>query len=90
MSYFEHYFNLAGERTLRGRGRPVNLSRFDELHWMTSESELWPIAKHLEQIPHIALLPRSAARRLSPLDAGLRQAGTLNHPGLRTGQKLSH
>src|SRR5437868_15202408 len=29
MSYFEHYFNLEGERTLRGHGRPVNLARFD-------------------------------------------------------------
>src|SRR5438874_9472627 len=27
MSYFEHYFNLEGERTLRGHGRPVNLDR---------------------------------------------------------------
>ena len=87
MSYFEHYFNLAGERTLRGHGRPVNLSRFDPLHWMTSDHELWPIAEHLEQIPHIGLLSGSAARRLSPLDARLWQAGTLNHPGLRKVQK---
>src|SRR4029077_15776832 len=36
MSYFEQYFNLAGERTLRGYGRPVNLARFDRWHWMTS------------------------------------------------------
>ena len=28
MSYFEHYFNLAGEKTLRGYSRPVNLTRF--------------------------------------------------------------
>ena len=27
MSYFEQYFNLGGERTLRGYGRPVNLAR---------------------------------------------------------------
>jgi len=90
MSYFEHYFNLAGERTLRGHGRPVNLSRFDPLHWMTSDHDRWPIAEHLERIPHIVLLPGSAARRLSPLDARLRHAGTLNHPGLRKDQKLQH
>ena len=90
MSYFEHYFNLAGERTLRGHGRPVNLSRFDPLHWMTSDHDRWPIAEHLERIPHIALLPGSAARRLSLLDARLRRAGTLDHPGLRRDRKLSH
>src|SRR5437588_5844354 len=90
MSYFEHYFNLGGERTLRGHGRPVNLGRFDPLHWMTSDHDLWPIAEHLERIPHIALLPGSAARRLSLLDARLRRAGTLDHPGLRRDRKLSH
>ena len=82
MSYFEHYYNLAGERTLRGHGRPVNLARFDRLHWMTSEQDLWPIAKHLERIPHIGLLPDGVARSLTPLDARLKRAGLLHHPGM--------
>jgi len=80
MSYFEQYFNLAGERTLRGYGRPVNLGRFDALQWMTSAVDLWPIAEHLERIPHVALLPAAAARRLTPLGADLRAAGLLVHP----------
>src|ERR1035438_1953757 len=29
MSYFEHYFNLRREKTLRHYSRPVNLRRFD-------------------------------------------------------------
>ncbi len=29
MSYFEHYYNAAGEKTLRAYSRPVNLARFD-------------------------------------------------------------
>ena len=80
MSYFEQYFNLAGERTLRGHGRPVNLARFDSLHWMTSDEDLWAIAAHLERIPHIRLLPPGVARRLMPLEPRLRAAGLLNHP----------
>jgi hypothetical protein len=80
LSYFEQYFNLAGERTLRGHGRPVNLARFDALGWMTSAEDLWPIAEHLERIPHVALLPVGAARRLTPLGADLRAAGVLAHP----------
>src|ERR1700737_3649369 len=80
MSYFEQYFNLKGERTLRGYGRPVNLARFDVLHWMTSPEDLWPIAEHLERIPHIPLLPAAAARRLTPLAPQLRAAGLLAHP----------
>jgi hypothetical protein len=80
MSYFEHYYNLAGERTLRGYGRPVNLARFDRLHWMTAEAPLWPIAKHLERIPHVTLLPPGIGRHLTPLDRRLKAAGLLHHP----------
>ena len=80
MSYFEHYFNLDGERTLRGHGRPVNLARFDRLHWMTTESPLWPIAEHLEGIPHLVLLPPGIGRRLTPVDTRLKAAGLLHHP----------
>ncbi|HEY9289451.1 MAG TPA: hypothetical protein VIT43_15660, partial [Candidatus Dormibacteraeota bacterium] len=83
MTYFEHYFNLAGERTLRGHGRPVNLGRFDRLHWMTAEADLWPLAEHLERISHVSLLPKAASRRLSPVDPTLLAAGTLNHPGVK-------
>src|SRR2546423_13318089 len=80
MSFFEHYYNLAGERTLRGHGRPVNLARFDGLHWMTAEHDLWPIADHLERIPHLALLPPAVGRQLTRLDGRLRAAGLLHHP----------
>ena len=83
MSYFEHYYNLAGERTLRGYGRPVNLARFDRLHWMTTKEDLWPIAEHLEAIPHVPLLPAAVARALSPLDGRLKAAGLLHYPDPR-------
>ena len=80
MSYFEHYFNLNGERTLRAHGRPVNLARFDGLHWMSTEVDLWPIAEHLERIPHVALVPSDIARRLARVDERLWAADLLRHP----------
>src|SRR5216683_7186602 len=80
MSYFEHYFNLDAERTLRGYGRPVNLTRFDRLHWMTAEADLWPIAAHLERIPHVALVPTGAAHRLTRVNGRLWAADLLRHP----------
>jgi hypothetical protein len=80
MSFFEHYYNLAGERTLRGHGRPVNLARFDRLHWMTSDDDLWPIAEHLERIPHVAQVPTDLARQLTRLDRRSKSAGLLEHP----------
>jgi hypothetical protein len=83
MSYFEHYYNLRGERTLRGYGRPVNLARFDRIEWMTTEKDLWAICDHLEAIPHIALFPPSLAQKFSPLDRKLKHAGLLFHPAWR-------
>src|SRR6202022_4653902 len=80
MSYFEHYFNLDAERTLRGYGRPVNLTRFDRLNWMTAEADLSPLAEHLERIPHVALVPSSVTRRLTPVSRGVKAAGLLGHP----------
>ncbi|HEX3630049.1 MAG TPA: hypothetical protein VHW91_06250, partial [Candidatus Dormibacteraeota bacterium] len=53
------------------------------LHWMTSPDDLWPIAEHLEKIPHVSLIPPALGRRLSPVDNGLKAAGTLNHPGVK-------
>ena len=80
MSYFEHYFNLEGELTLRGHGRPVNLARFDRLHWMTSAVDLWPIAEHLERIPHVPLVRPAVAAGLPGIDARLRAADLMRHP----------
>jgi len=56
MSYFEHYYNLEGEKTLRAFSRPVNLSRFDRLNWMTAEEDLWAIPEYLTTIAHTRIL----------------------------------
>ncbi|HVX66280.1 MAG TPA: hypothetical protein VHA11_06755 [Bryobacteraceae bacterium] len=77
MSYFEDYYNAAGEKTLRSYSRPVNLSRFDSIEWMTSPDDLWMISDYLFAIPHRRLLPEGAERRLSPVDERLFRAGLL-------------
>ena len=74
MSYFEHYFNLSREKTLRNYSRPVNLSRFDGIGWMTAEEDLWPISEHLAGIPHVALL-NGPWRRFTRVDDRLFAAG---------------
>jgi hypothetical protein len=52
LSFFEHYYNLKGEKTLRAYSRPVNLARFDRIGWMTAEEALWAIPEHLVDIKH--------------------------------------
>src|SRR5207302_1381719 len=64
MSYFEVYFNLRRERSLRTFSRPVNLARFDRLTWMTTDQPLWFVAEYLFTIRHFALLKRGMGKRL--------------------------
>ena len=75
VSYFESYFNLRRQKTLRRYSRLVNLSRFDRLAWMTTEEDLWEIPQYLAEIPHRRLLPSAIERRLSPVDRRMFDAG---------------
>jgi hypothetical protein len=75
MSYFEHYYNLRGEKTLRAYSRPVDLGRFDRIHWMTAEEDVWAIPERLCEIPHRRLLIAAQIRGLNPMDSRLYEAG---------------
>jgi hypothetical protein len=75
MSYFESYFNLRREKTLRAYSRPVNLARFDSIRWMTSEEDLWEIPNHLVRIPHTQIATRPTIKTYSRVDRRLFEAG---------------
>jgi hypothetical protein len=77
MSYFDGYFNLRRERTLRTFSNPVNLARFDRYEWMTTYQPLWFIAEYLFTIRHFRLLPQGMANRLHRLDERSFGAGCL-------------
>ena len=71
MSYFNLYFNLRRERTLRRFSRPVDLSRFDHMHSMTTEKPIWFIVDYLFEIPHYKLLRPGMAKKLHRVDERL-------------------
>lgn len=77
MSYFDTYFNLRRERSLRTFSRPVDLSRFDHRHWMTTDQPLWFIAEYLFTIHHYHLITPAMARNLYRLDDRSFKAGCL-------------
>ena len=77
LSYFNAYFNLRGERTLRTFSRPVQMKRFDPLNWMTSEKPVWFVAEYLLTISHYRLISRAQAKRLHRLDGRLFRAECL-------------
>ncbi len=75
MSYFEQYYNIEREKTLRGYTGPLNLNRFDRFDWMTKDEPLDLIARRTDEIRRINLLPPALADRLSPVDERSYQAG---------------
>ena len=77
MSYFEHYFNPAGEKTLRAYSRPVNLRQFDRRGWMTSEEDVWAVPNYLCEIKHTPVVPKATLRKVAPMDKRLFAAGRL-------------
>jgi hypothetical protein len=75
MSYFEQYYNLRGERTLRTYSVPVNLARLDGKHWMTAEEDVWCVTDLLVDARHYPLMPDKVARALPRVDRRSFEAG---------------
>jgi hypothetical protein len=76
MSYFDHYYNPAGEKTLRAYStRPVNLKQFDHLGWMTAEEDLWEICEYLCIVHHSRIMTLQAERKRRRMDRRLYEAG---------------
>ncbi len=75
LSYFENYYNLRGERTLRNYSGAVNLARLDSQDWMTSERDVWCVPELLIAARHYPLLPDKVAQRLPRLDRRSFEAG---------------
>jgi hypothetical protein len=77
LSYFEFYFNLAREKTLRRYSRPLSLTRFERAHWRTDDSAMPRIETALYALRHYELAPPRALRTLTRIDRRAFDAGLL-------------
>lgn len=78
MSYFDEYFNSVGERTMRGYRRPMDLSRHDDLCWMTAEGGLEELLDvRLERLAELKVLSAGQSRQLRGVDKRRLEAGML-------------
>ena len=75
MSYFESFYNLDREKTLRTYTRPLDLSAFESIQWTTSDAALDTIGNKLNTIRVFKLLTPAMARALSPVDKRSYDAG---------------
>ncbi len=89
MSYFEHFFNTEGEKTLCAYRRPVDLKTFDRLDWMTSDLGLDVLANGLDRYRVLPLLTGEMTANLARVDARSLRAGLMgsNPDGLYEVQK---
>lgn len=77
VSFFHEYITDNGSKTLRSFSQPFNLKQFNAKNWMTSERNLWYIARALDNSPHTPLVTSAQARGLRPADAIEIAAGKL-------------
>jgi hypothetical protein len=77
LSYFEQFYNVSKEKTLRKYTVPLNLQRFDAVNWMSSDERLDDIGVRLDEIRKVQLITPAMARRLSPVDERSYKAGLL-------------
>ncbi len=84
LSYFEDFFNVNREKTLRSYSAPLDLSRFDDLSWEIRDEGLDKIASRLDTVRHFPLLSSRQAASLARLDERSFRAGMLglNRAGL--------
>jgi hypothetical protein len=81
MSYFEFYFYTDRKKTLRGYTRPVDLSHYDHLNWMTRDAGADVIEQRLKKLKSISLIDAGMAQALTPVD-------DLTYAGLTLGINL--
>ena len=77
MSYFEDFFNSAGEKTLLGYRGPINLKVFDPLQWMTSDAGLDALSDGMDRYRIQRVITDEMAAGLGLADERSLRAGLL-------------
>lgn len=77
LSYFEEFYNVDREKTLRSYSVALDLRGFDDHHWQTNDLALDRIAERLDRIRHYPLINPGQERGLAPVDERMFRAGLL-------------
>ena len=77
MSYFDFYFNMAGDKSLRSYSLPLNLKIYDPRHWATTDEDLEFIGDKLEKIRHYPVVNNKMIKNLYKASDTMLKAGLL-------------
>lgn len=64
MSYFDFYFNINGDKSLRSYSRPFDLSYFKNRDWITTDEDLEFIGDKIESLHHYPVASDKMVARL--------------------------
>ncbi|MCX6255062.1 MAG: hypothetical protein NTV31_11375, partial [Bacteroidia bacterium] len=84
MSYFDFYFNIVGDKSLRSYSRPLNLTIYNSQQWATTDEDLEYIGDKLEKIRHYPVVNKKMIKNLKKASDTMLKAGMLgsNEAGL--------
>ena len=77
LSYFEDFYNVVRQKTMRSYSAPLDLARFDRLEWETRDEPLDAIAARLESARHFSVLTARQRAELAPVDRRRYLAGLM-------------
>jgi len=81
MSYFDFYFNLNGEKSLRSYSKPLDLTIYNNREWATTDEDLEFIGDKLESIHHYPVIDEVMTGKLKRASDIMLQAGMLGSNG---------
>lgn len=84
MSYFDFFFNTAGDKSLRSFSLPLDLTIYNSRNWTTTEDDLEFIGDKLETLRHFPVITDAMIKKLSVASETMLKAGMLgaNEAGL--------
>jgi len=77
MSYFDFYFNIAGDKSLRSYSRPLDLTIYNSRQWSTTADDLEYIGDKLEKIRHYPVVNKNMISNLKKASDTMLKAGML-------------
>lgn len=77
LSYFEAYYNIHGQKTLRAYTRVLDLRRYDRYGWMWDDQGVAVVEQRLYSLKPIPLITPEMAAQLQPVDPLTYKAGLL-------------
>lgn len=84
MSYFDFFFNISGEKSLRSYSLPLDLTLFESRHWVTTDDDLEFIGNKIESLLHFPVVTKKMINKLYKASDSMLKAGLLgsNEDGL--------